>query len=60
MVTKEFLLEKLGDLTKKMEIPVFRRQNPRWLSRNLSVRNSKHPNHEEAMVIVKELLRRGI
>ena len=60
LIEKDFLLERLGELTKKMDVPVFRRTQPKWLSRNLSIRNSKHPNHDEAIVIIKELLRRGV
>ena len=59
METKE-LLSKLKSLTKTMDIPTFRQDRPHWLSRNMGIRNSEHPNYEEAMEIVKTLVKKGV
>lgn len=59
-VTKDELLEQLMRLTKGMDIPVHRRESPKWLSRNLGVRNSKHPNYLIVVEVVKELVKMGV
>ena len=38
-----------------MDIPSARKTDPRWLLRNLSVRNSSNPNFKEAIGLLKEL-----
>lgn len=50
---KEFDI--LESLTKKMDVPIFRRQDVRWLVKNLEKRNSSHENFNEAMRIVQNL-----
>ena len=54
------LLERLEELTKKMDVPVFRRRKPFWLLRNLSIRNKDHPNFPEAVDIAKILAKKGV
>jgi hypothetical protein len=54
-------LDRLKELLKKMDIPQIHK-NPTdkdipWLSRNLHIRNRKHPNYEEALKIIQELLK---
>jgi len=60
MKEKDLLLKRLRDLTSKMDVPVFRRDSVFWLSRNLGVRNSEHPDFEEAIKIIKKLRRMGV
>jgi hypothetical protein len=60
MKEKDLLLERLRVLTSKMDVPVFRRDSIFWLSKNLGVRNSDHPDFNEAIDIVKKLRRMGI
>jgi len=43
-----------------MDVPVFRRENPYWLSKNLGFRNSSNKEYEKAMSIIKELLKMGV
>lgn len=59
-VGKQELLEKLDQLTRGMDVPVFRRQNPKWLFRNIGIRNGTHRNFPEALEIVQELVKRGV
>jgi len=54
------LKAELVSITKKMDLPDFRRKNPRWLVRNMVVRNAEHPQYGRAQEIAKELLRRGV
>ena len=59
-VGKEQLLERLNQITKGMDVPVFRRMAPKWLSQNLGIRNSKHKDYAEAVEIIRELLKIGM
>lgn len=54
------LLQQLEKLVKRMDIPVYRRNNVCWLKRNLRVKNSSHPHFESVMKIVEELLSYGV
>jgi hypothetical protein len=49
----------LGD----MDIPVNRREltsyNLKWLARNIGLQNSNHPDLQEAITLIKKLLRRN-
>lgn len=38
-----------------MDVPVQRKGDPRWLLRNLAIRNSQHHDFEEAITLLKEL-----
>lgn len=60
IIDKQHLLERLDQLTRGMDVPVFRRQNPKWLLRNIGIRNGTHRNFPEALEIVKELVKRGL
>lgn len=60
MKEKDLLLKRLRELTSKMDVPVYRHDSVIWLSKNLKVRNSDHPNFEEAISIIKKLRRMGI
>jgi hypothetical protein len=53
-------LDTLEDLIRDMDVPEFRRRKVPWLSRNLAVRNSDHPNFPAAMEIVEDLMRQGV
>ena len=57
---KEELKEELEKLTRKMDIPVFRRSSVPWLQRNMAIRNSEHPNFEKAKVLVLKLFKMGV
>lgn len=56
----KLLLVKLNSLLKGMDIPSFRREDPKWLLRNLGTRNLTHPNYEEAIGLIKQLVRMGL
>lgn len=51
--------ERLEKLLKKMDVPEFRRHSYPWLKRNLAIRNSKHPDFEEASQLIALLIERG-
>lgn len=54
------LLQQLETLVKKMDVPVYRRNNVCWLKRHLGVKNSSHPYFMSVMKIVEELLSHGV
>lgn len=53
--------ERLLHLLESMDVPAMRREfkpeNLRWLSRNLAVNSSSHPNFDEAAKLVSRLSR---
>ena len=54
-------MEKLKNLLETMELPSERIRNLhpnnlRWLQRNIRVRNSEHPQIDEALKLIKALL----
>ena len=53
------MLDDLENITKKMEIPSFRRRSVKWLERHLYFRNVSHPRYEEAKALIKLLLKKG-
>ena len=53
-------LEKLEKLVSKMDVPVYRRRNVRWLQSHLHERNLQHKNYQQAMEIIEELLCNGV
>jgi len=59
-VTNEQLVNRLANLTSKMDVPEFRKTSIRWLQRNLAIRNSNHKFFKEANEIVDTLARKGI
>jgi len=38
-----------------MKVPFARKNDPRWLMRNLGIYNGDHPDFQEAISILKEL-----
>lgn len=56
----ENMLNRLEHLTKDMDVPEFRRNAVNWLSRNLAIRNSTHPQYPEAKKIVNKLAEMGV
>jgi len=57
---KTFLFEKLEKITKKMDVPDYKRINIDWLQKNLGKRNKNHPQYDEAIKIVEELASKGM
>jgi hypothetical protein len=53
-------LEELEQLTRTMDVPVYRRNNVAWLNKSLAVKNKSHANFEKAMGLIKELLSHGV
>lgn len=56
---REEMLQELGSLTSKMDVPDYRRQDYRWLAKHLPDRNSTKQGFGRAMGIVAELVRMG-
>lgn len=54
------LLEQLRELTAGMDLPSFRKEDPKWLLKNLAVRNADHPNFSKARELSKELVKMGL
>jgi len=50
--TKELL-----ELLDKMDIPDGRKHDIPWLSRNLGIRNSTHPDYPKAFSIIKAIMK---
>lgn len=53
-------LEELEAITRKMDVPEFRRRKVAWLERNLCVRNAQHPRYDEAMELIRALVKQGV
>ncbi len=59
--------DKLAAILATMDVPPARRtdealtemQHLRWLSRNMFIRNSQHPQHQEAEALLRQLLKAG-
>lgn len=47
---------RLQEILNTMDIPVRRKTDIRWLARNISVKNAKHPDINEALFIIEGLL----
>ena len=58
--TTKKLLEELFKATNGMDVPSFRKEDPKWLLKNLAARNSDHRNFSKAYELVKELVRMGL
>lgn len=50
----------LENITKTMDVPIFRQTDVRWLSRNMQIRNTEHVHFKEARDIVRSLLKKGV
>lgn len=57
MTKDEELRTMLEGLLAPMDVPQLRRGDLRWLSRNLAINNSQHPNFPLAIDLVKILLK---
>lgn len=55
------LKNKLNLFFQSMDIPEMRKElnltNLRWLQRNISIRNSKHPDYDESNILIGELIK---
>jgi len=45
-------IRELASILTDMDVPSMRMNDMRWLSRNLGVRNSKHPDFKRAMELI--------
>ena len=58
------MVTKLVELLRPMELPEWRKSkltihNVRWLSRNMGLKNSTHPNYNESIELIKAIIRDG-
>lgn len=51
--------EQLQEILLTMDVPLFRKSDLRWLSRNLGIRNRQHPKFQEAMKLIQFLMKNG-
>jgi len=56
------LNNQLSECIETMDIPTNRRDtklfgNVLWLSRNIRIRNNQHPEYENAIALIKQILR---
>ena len=52
-------MNRLQEILSTMDIPELRKNDMRWLLRNMSVRNSKHPDFQEALMLIRETILKG-
>jgi hypothetical protein len=52
------LWKTFDSLSVGMEVPLRRRREAQWLLRNLSTRNSQHEKLDEALDVLKEIVKR--
>ena len=55
----ETKMNRLQEILSTMDIPELRKNDMRWLLRNMSVRNSKHPDFQEALMLIRETILKG-
>ena len=48
-------MQSLHRVISTMEVPEKRKQDYKWLKRNLKVRNSQHPQIDQAMVLLESV-----
>lgn len=53
------LKEQLSELISTMTLPLNRTTHIEWLYENLKERNFHHPNYQDAMIILKILMKDG-
>jgi len=53
------MLDDLEKITRKMDVPSFRRRSVKWLERHLYFRNVGHPRYTEAKALIQSLLKKG-
>lgn len=46
----------LQKILKRMDVPVGRKTDYRWLARNLAINNSKHSDIQEALILISILM----
>jgi hypothetical protein len=54
------LLDQLNELMAGMDLPSYRKEDPKWLLKNLAVRNSEHPNFSKAKEMLRSLVKMGL
>lgn len=47
---------KIKECLKDFDVPSWRKENLKWIYENLGKRNSNHPNYNEVMSLLKEVL----
>jgi hypothetical protein len=47
--------DRLQQILETMDVPEMRKGDVRWLMRNIQIRNSAHPEIDEAMKLLKKL-----
>ena len=52
------LFKKFSDIIEKMDIPVMRKTDYKWLRRNMFIRNSGHENFQQAEFYLKAIIRK--
>jgi len=52
------LFKKFSDIIEKMDIPVMRKTDYRWLRRNMFIRNKEHENFNQAEFYLKAIIRK--
>lgn len=55
---KECLYSKFQNLLESMDVPINRKKDYRWLSRNLFIRNKNHEHFQQASFYLKAILRK--
>lgn len=58
-ITKNEAYDKLEKLTSRMDVPKYNTRKAQWLAKNLAVRNSNHPNYNEAKELIDLILEKG-
>jgi len=53
------LLVDLGELLEGMDVPDNRRDDLRWLLRNLAIRNEGNPSLPQALSVIRKLIQEG-
>ena len=52
-----FKYTRLQNILNSMVVPKLRKDDFKWLLRNLEIYNSHHPQYEEAINLIKELMK---
>ena len=52
-----FKYTRLQNILNSMVVPKLRKDDFKWLLRNLGICNSHHPQYEEAINLIKELMK---
>lgn len=60
---KEYIeksLKEIETLTKTMDIPSYKRRSVSWIIKNISIRNSSHPNLQKVRELAESLVSMGV